>query len=317
MNTRLLAFPAAAALTLLLAACGGDPAPAPQASSSSAPPPAASSSVPDQAAIDKAAADKAAADAAAAQAAATQAAAEQAAKAAAAASLSSQIVAQAEVSSAPPPAASSQPAPAASSQQPAAGASTTPASTGPANQTPPKPEQNWLKICEPLASGQKACLMRQVIVTSNNQFAGSFVLRDDPGQATRLTAVAAVPVGVLLPQGLYWQIDNDEPIRTDFYTCDPLSCSTQQFVNEKFINLLKKGSVLKLIARNRKNEELVVSVNLAGFTAVYDGDTSLTFEQFNQQRTGQAALEKVLQDRAEALRQQLDGGTSSSAPPAQ
>jgi invasion protein IalB len=316
MNTRLLAFPAAATLTLLLAACGGDPAPAPSASSSSVtPPPAASSSVPDQAAIDKAAADKAAADAAAA----AQASAEQAAKAAAAASLSSQMVAQAEVAA---PAASSEPAPAAtasSSQPPAAAASTTPVSTGPANQAQAKPEQNWLKICEPLASGQKACLMRQVIVTSNNQFAGSFVLRDDPGQATRLTAVAAVPVGVLLPQGLYWQIDNDEPIRTDFYTCDPLSCSTQQFVNEKFINLLKKGSVLKLIARNRKNEELVVSVNLGGFTAVYDGDTSLTFEQFNQQRTGQAALEKVLQDRAEALRQQLDGGSSaaSSAPPAQ
>ncbi len=48
--------------------------------------------------------------------------------------------------------------------------------------TTPKPEQNWLKVCEPLADGKRACLMRQVIVTPNKQFMGSFVLRDDPGQ---------------------------------------------------------------------------------------------------------------------------------------
>lgn len=178
---------------------------------------------------------------------------------------------------------------------------------------PPKPEDNWLKICEPLPDGKRACFMRQVILTPNKQFLGSFLLRDDPGQQARLTAVAAVPVGVLLPMGLYWQIDDGKPIRTDYYTCDPLSCSTQQFVNEKYIDLLKKGSVLKLLAKNRKNEDLIVSINLAGFTAVYEGEAALTFDEFNKQQSGQAALEKVLQDRAEALRQQL-GGTDPAAP---
>ncbi len=41
-------------------------------------------------------------------------------------------------------------------------------------------------------------------------------------------------------------------------------CSTQQFVNETYIDMLKKGSVLKLIAKNRKNEDLVVTINLGG-----------------------------------------------------
>ena len=63
--------------------------------------------------------------------------------------------------------------------------------------------QNWLKVCDPIpsgqkAAGQKACIMRQVVV-ANNQFLGSFLLRDDPGQESRLLAVAAVPLGVLLP----------------------------------------------------------------------------------------------------------------------
>jgi invasion protein IalB len=193
-------------------------------------------------------------------------------------------------------------------------ATTTPAAAEQPAATPVDPAKNWLKVCEPLADGQRACLMRQVIVTAGKQFMGSFVLRDDPGQKARLTAVAAVPVGVLLPMGLYWQIDNQKPIRTEYFTCDPLSCSTQQFVNEKYIDMLKKGSTLKLIAKNRKNEDLVVTINLAGFTAVYDAAEALTFEELNQKTSGEDALEKTLQDRAEILRQQLGGGTD--APPA-
>ena len=62
-----------------------------------------------------------------------------------------------------------------------------------ASATPADPTQNWLKVCDPLDDGKKACIMRQVIV-ANNQFLGSFLLRDDPGQESRLLAVAAVPV---------------------------------------------------------------------------------------------------------------------------
>lgn len=170
-----------------------------------------------------------------------------------------------------------------------------------------KPEENWLKVCDPLEGGKKACIMRQVVV-ANNQFLGSFLLRDDPGQESRLLAVAAVPLGVLLPFGLTWQIDGGKPIRVPFMLCDPQSCATQLVINEAYVNSLKKGGVLKLTAKNRQNKDLVIEINLAGFTSVYDGEAAMTFEQFNQETSGQSALEKQLQDRAEELRKQLDGG---------
>ena len=173
---------------------------------------------------------------------------------------------------------------------------------------PRNPNENWLKVCDPLEDGKKACIMRQVVV-ANNQFLGSFLLRDDPGQESRLLAVAAVPLGVLLPFGLTWQIDGGKPIRVPFMLCDPQSCATQLVINEAYVNSLKKGGVLKLTAKNRQNKDLVIEINLAGFTAVYDGEAAMTFEQFNQQSSGQSALEKQLQDRAEELRRQLDGGT--------
>ena len=177
---------------------------------------------------------------------------------------------------------------------------------------PVDPKQNWLKVCDPLADGKKACIMRQVVV-ANGQFLGSFLLRDDPGQESRLLAVAAVPLGVLLPFGLTWQIDGGKPIRVPFMLCDPTSCATQLVINEAYVNSLKKGGKLKLTAKNRQNKDLVIDINLAGFTAVYDGEAAMTFEEFNNQSTGPSALEQQLQDRAEELRKQLDGNTPAPA----
>ncbi|WP_240233413.1 invasion associated locus B family protein [Devosia lacusdianchii] len=168
------------------------------------------------------------------------------------------------------------------------------------------PGQNWLKVCDPLEDGQKACIMRQVVL-ANGQFLGSFLLRDDPGQESRLLAVAAVPLGVLLPFGLTWQIDGSKPVRVPYMLCDPTSCATQLVINEQYVNSLKRGSVLKLTAKNRQNQDLTIEINLAGFTATYDGEAALTFDEFRQETSGENALEQVLQDRAEELRRQLDG----------
>ena len=177
------------------------------------------------------------------------------------------------------------------------------------------PDQNWLKICDPLEDGKRACIMRQVVVTQNNQFLGSFLLRDDPGQESRLLAVAAVPLGVLLPFGVTWQIDGGKPIRVPYMLCDPQSCATQLVINEAYVNSLKKGSKLTLTAKNRKNEDLTITINLAGFTATYDGQASLTVEEHNKVTSGEASLERMLQQRAEEAAKKLGTDAPSSEPP--
>jgi len=173
--------------------------------------------------------------------------------------------------------------------------------------------QNWLKVCDPIAGGKKACILRQVVL-ANGQFLGSFLLRDDPGQESRLLAVAAVPLGVLLPFGLTWQIDGGKPIRVPFMLCDPQSCATQLVINEAYVNSLKKGGKLKLTAKNRQNQDLTIEINLAGFTSVYDGEAALTFDEFRKEQTGASALEQQLQDRAEQLRKELDAGQTPTEP---
>ncbi len=189
------------------------------------------------------------------------------------------------------------------------------------------PEQNWLKICDPIpagqkGAGQKACIMREVVV-ANNQFLGSFLLRDDPGQESRLLAVAAVPLGVLLPFGLTWQIDGQKPIRVPYMICDPQSCASQLVINEQYVAALKKGAKLELVAKIRQNQDLVkdlvIPIDLTGFGPVYDGQASISFDELRKDTTGGQALEQQLQDRAEQLRQQLSGSApapSGAATPA-
>ncbi len=189
-----------------------------------------------------------------------------------------------------------------------------PAAPAAAPAAPADPAQNWLKVCDPLEGGQQACIMRQVVLANGN-FLGSFLLRDDPAQESRLLAVAAVPLGVLLPFGLTWQIDGGKPIRVPFMLCDPQSCATQLVINEAYITSLKRGNRLILTAKNRQNQDLVVEINLAGFTAVYDNAAALTFDQFQQEAAQPNALEQVLQDRAEQMRRQLD--TQGGTPPAE
>jgi invasion protein IalB len=176
------------------------------------------------------------------------------------------------------------------------------------------PKQNWLKLCDPLEDGKKVCVMRQVVVSSGGQFLGSFLLRDDPGQESRLLAVAAVPLGVLLPFGLTWQIDGGKPVRVPFMLCDPSSCATQLVINEAYVNSLKKGGTLKLTAKNRQNKDLVIDINLAGFTSAYEGEANMTFDEFNEESKGTTQLQQSTEDLAEQLRRRLEAPAGGAAP---
>lgn len=169
------------------------------------------------------------------------------------------------------------------------------------------PKNNWLKVCDTTESGERACILRQLVI-KGGQFAGSFTLRDDPGQENRLVMVAAVPLGILLFPGMVWQIDSARPFRTPFVTCDPRSCVSQALINEAYVDSLKKGAKLFVTVKNLQNRDLVVEFDLAGFTAVYESEEAMTIDEFQAQETGQAALEQLLQQRAESVRQERESG---------
>ncbi|MCB1517944.1 MAG: invasion associated locus B family protein [Hyphomicrobiaceae bacterium] len=180
----------------------------------------------------------------------------------------------------------------------------------PQNEPQRTPEDNWFKVCEPLDSGQKACVMRQVVLGNRGQFAGSFVLRNDPGQENRLLAIAAVPVGVLLPFNLTWRIDSGQPIRVQYYNCDATACYALLPVNEEYVKSLKLGAKLVISGKaptqdGQSTRDFSVDINLAGFTAVYDSDDAPTFEELQQQNAAASPLEQAVQNRAQQMRTEI------------
>jgi invasion protein IalB len=186
--------------------------------------------------------------------------------------------------------AGAKPAPKSTVNSPAGGTTPTSATAGlPQDKmTADRPaEQNWLKVCDVIpagkkAAGQNSCILRQVII-ANQQ---------------------------LLPYGLSWQIDGQTPVKVPFMLCDKQSCASQLVINDQYIAALKSGHSLSLTAKSR-SKDLVVTISLAGFGPVYDGKAAVTSEELNRDTTGGAALQLLLQDRAQQIRQQLD----SAAPP--
>ena len=160
-----------------------------------------------------------------------------------------------------------------------------------------KPEDNWLKVCG--GEDKKVCVMRQTI-GRDGQFAGSFVLRDNPNQNPRYTITTAVPTGVLLPTGMLWQIDSAPGNKANYTICDKTACFATRPVPDSYIESLKKGGKFKMIALNPRRKEVTVEVTLIGFTSVFEGE-GIDVETLRKRQSGESTLQQRLNDIAQGI----------------
>jgi invasion protein IalB len=177
------------------------------------------------------------------------------------------------------------------------------------------PELPWLKFCGTLAddSGQKLCLVRQ-LVYAQNQLIARFILRDNPAEDTPLLVLAAMPNGVTLPFGLRLQIDNGREMILPYIQCDAAMCNVRTVVDEAFVNSLKRGAVLKLTAKNARGTNFTVEIDLKGFTSVYDSTEFVSLDDQGGDQTATDKLGQAVQDLAEQIRRQKEEG--ATPPPA-
>lgn len=171
------------------------------------------------------------------------------------------------------------------------------------DQKPKSPEDNWIKVCDKLKSGEKACIIRQVVFVGSTKL-GAFTFRDDPSSENRFFVQAEMPLAISLLFNLKWQIDGAKPFYTPWATCDPTKCTSHSNMPKAFLESLKRGAKLTITAKNRSFKDLPISIDLNGFTAVYEGEKALTPSEFQSQLSGQSALEQQLQQAAEKIRQE-------------
>jgi invasion protein IalB len=145
----------------------------------------------------------------------------------------------------------------------------------------------WAKFCDKQPNGHTVCIVRKLTFHDTSIIA-SFVLRIDQAKGVPTLAVAAVPVGVLLKPGLRWQVDNGKPQTLPYWRCTPQTCESEQLASPAFINQLRKGNKLTLVAKDVNNKDLPVDISLVGFSAAYDMKDAPTFAEYSR-KLGEAA----------------------------
>lgn len=126
---------------------------------------------------------------------------------------------------------------------------------------------DWVTVCP---QGPESCQLTQTVVNKeNNQgvlLARVGKVKAQDGQ-TQLRMMLIGPLGVLLPQGVAVQIDEQQGHRVPFLQCGPQGCNTIITLDDKTLTNMKAGQILKVGMTMPNGEMGVVGVSLKGFTA--------------------------------------------------
>ncbi|WP_420392696.1 invasion associated locus B family protein [Acuticoccus sp.] len=163
-------------------------------------------------------------------------------------------------------------------------------------------EQNaWVKICntDP-AANKELCLITQELRTNSGQFLASAAIREFTGEA-RKSMLLSVPVGMVIRPGVQLQIDGGEPEKAEYQICFPNACYAERAIDQAFIERLKAGGKLRLVAYNQQGKQVRFDLTLIGFTSAYEGD-GIDPDALQQK---QATLQRELEQRAQEARDRL------------
>ncbi|MDX1514297.1 MAG: invasion associated locus B family protein [Gammaproteobacteria bacterium] len=89
-------------------------------------------------------------------------------------------------------------------------------------------------------------------------------------QNNQPAAIVTVPLGVSLPQGVGFQIDEGEKTRFAYERCDASGCTGGLVLTDTLLNSLKKGKQATFSFFSGAGQEIAVPVSLSGFTAGFN-----------------------------------------------
>lgn len=128
---------------------------------------------------------------------------------------------------------------------------------------------DWEIVCGQAEGGGEECVMAQAVNNreTNRPVLAAMVMKPpakDP--ILRLT----VPLGVLLPRGLNFEIDGREVGGTGFLYCLVEGCVTQVTLEAELVSSLKAGQKAIATVYRPDDQPLNVPLSLAGFTAAFN-----------------------------------------------
>lgn len=130
--------------------------------------------------------------------------------------------------------------------------------------------QDWKVRCEERGDPpQRRCHMFQnVLLKQNKQRVLSVGITYPPDQSEPLAAIV-VPLGIYLPSGIVFKVDDGEGIQIAIETCSQQGCHTRLQLSAALLESLRKGLAFSVTFKDFRRRELAVPASLKGFSAAF------------------------------------------------
>src|SRR5260221_12650634 len=91
-----------------------------------------------------------------------------------------------------------------------------------------------------------------------------------PGDSHVPVALVQLPLGLNLPVGAKFQVDDGNAIDLQIQTCENRGCYASTLIAADLLAALKSGKQLKVSFQNLAKETITIPMPLADFAAAYD-----------------------------------------------
>lgn len=160
----------------------------------------------------------------------------------------------------------------------------------------------WFKACNE-RNGSNVCNVQFRVVGQGGINITTLNLVESKGAVERRVFQIVVPTGRSLPQGIQIQVDGQRAAVVPYLHCRPQGCTAEIPLDDKLVDVFKKGGRLDVTSINFQGTQLPVPVTLKGFTAAYDGPPV----ERNSQKERQLSLQEELEKKAEEKRARESG----------
>lgn len=129
---------------------------------------------------------------------------------------------------------------------------------------------DWQLTCDtpPGASFEQCAILQNVTAEDQPNVGLSVIALKTADQKARLLRILA-PLGVLLPNGLGLNIDNETMGRVGFVRCLPNGCVAEVTLDDKLLGALSKGKEALFVVFKTPEEGIGIPVSLNGFAEAF------------------------------------------------
>ena len=114
------------------------------------------------------------------------------------------------------------------------------------------------------------CAMEQTAVLSKTGQLIVLVNIRLPSDTHTPVALVQLPLGLNLPVGAKFQVDDGNPVDLQIQTCENRGCYASTPISPELLAALKSGKQLKVSFQNLAKETISIPMPLADFAAAYD-----------------------------------------------